>query len=527
MSRTIHDLQQGSDAWNAFRLTHFGASEAAAMLGLSRKVKRNELLHMKATGSAKEFSDWAQEHILDKGHEVEALARPNAETIAEEDFYPVTCSDGLISASCDGLNMADTIGFEHKQWNEEYAELVRQSIVPEEHMPQCQQCLMVTGAEKWLFMISDGTKERCVWTWVTPDPEWFNRIRAGWAQFAKDLAVYQPRELAEKPKAEPIMSLPVLNIQIRGEVAMSNLPAYRDAALQFIEQIKTDLQTDEDFSQAEATVKFCDEAEKKLQLAKDQALSQTASIDELLRTIDHIKEAMRRKRLDLAKLVEDKKKSIKETIISEARKAFADHLAGLEKEIAPLRLPVQNQPDFVGAARNKRTLASLHDAVDTALANAKIEVDATAKAIRGRLTWYREHAAGFEFLFADLPQIIGKADEDFVLVVNNRIAVRKQTEADKEAARAKEMAEQAQSAGFAVGGPVANTPQPAPGELPSASIFPSPSLSPLAPAAKRSMPSAAALVSALASFYQVDEATARSWLCAYDFGQLAPNRAAA
>ena len=31
----VHKLVQGSAEWHQFRLTHFGASEAAAMLGLS------------------------------------------------------------------------------------------------------------------------------------------------------------------------------------------------------------------------------------------------------------------------------------------------------------------------------------------------------------------------------------------------------------------------------------------------------------------------------------------------------------
>jgi predicted phage-related endonuclease len=506
MSRIIHDLQQGSEAWNAFRLTHFGASEAAAMLGISTKAKRTELLHMKATGSAKEFSDWVQKNILDYGHEVEAMARPLVEEMIGSDLYPVTCSDGQLSASCDGLTMDETIAFEHKQYAAALAESVRAGVLPEEYQPQCQQIMMITGAQKVIFVCSDGTRDNFASLEVLPDPAWWQRLRAGWNQFAADLAAYQPRELAEKPKADPIMALPALNIQIRGEVTASNLTAYRDAAERFIEQIKTDLQTDDDFAQAEATVKFCDESERKLQLAKDQALSQTASIDDLLRTIDHIKEAMRRKRLDLSKLVEDKKKSIKEKIISDARAAFATHLAGLEKEITPLRLPVQNQPDFIGAAKNKRTLASLHDAVDTCLANAKIAVDADAKAVRGRLTWFKENAKDFEFLFADLQQLIGKADEDFMLAVNNRIERHKQDEAAKKAAPVVVPVATAAA-------PAVPFPEPFPPQAKSAAPAP-------APAAKRGIPSAGALVAAVAAYCQVDQATALQWLEAYGFTTL-------
>src|SRR6185312_17185227 len=105
MERIIHNLVQGSPEWLQFRLEKFGASEAAAMMGLSPLVKRNELLHMKHTCMPQEFSDWVQKNILDYGHEVEALARPIVEEMIGEDLYPVTCSLGKLSASCDGLTM--------------------------------------------------------------------------------------------------------------------------------------------------------------------------------------------------------------------------------------------------------------------------------------------------------------------------------------------------------------------------------------------------------------------------------------
>src|SRR5450830_271314 len=136
LTREIHNLLQGSDDWHAFRFDHRGASEAAAMLGLSKKATRTELVRMKATGLAKEFSDWVQENILDHGHEVEAMARPLAERIIGEDLYPVTLSLGRASASCDGLNMAETIGWEHKQWNAELADAVAAGVLPDEHAPQ-------------------------------------------------------------------------------------------------------------------------------------------------------------------------------------------------------------------------------------------------------------------------------------------------------------------------------------------------------------------------------------------------------
>lgn len=426
----LHQLIQGSPAWLQFRLERYTAGEAAAMLGMSPYVTRNDLLEHKATGTAQEFSDWVQKHILDYGHEVEALARPLVEHMIGQDLYPVTASEGMYSASCDGLTMDETIAFEHKQWNTELAAAVAAGVVPDHHQPQCQQILMVTGAEKVIFVCSDGTPKNFVYTEVFPSPEWQARIRAGWEQFAVDLVNFERKEFAPKPQAEVIMQLPALSMQIRGEVAFSNLPAFKAKAEEFIASIKTDLTTDEDFANAEAQIKFCDNAEKALEQAKAAALAQTVDIDLLMRTVDHISEQLREKRLLLTRTVKDKKESIKYEILTGGKSALAVHIISLEAELAPLRLPAI-VADFAGAMKNKRTLESLHNAVDTTLANAKIEANEIAKAMRSRLSWYRANVAGYDALFADLQSLILKADDDFHLAVTTRINAQRAKEAEQ------------------------------------------------------------------------------------------------
>jgi predicted phage-related endonuclease len=442
--RQIHDLIQGSDSWLAFRQQHHGASEAAAALGLSTKVKRTELLHMKHTGTPKEFSDWVQKNILDYGHEVESLARPIIEELIGDELYPVTCSDGNLSASCDGLNMSETIAFEHKQWAQALAESVRNKILPEEHQPQCQQIMMVTGAQKVIFTVSDGTRDNLEYMEVYADEAWFERIRAAWLQFDRDLAEYAPQAIPEKPKAEAIMALPALAVQIRGEVITSNLPAFKSAAEKFIAGIKMDLATDEDFANGDATVKFCDAKEKEITIAMDAAIAQMASIDELMRTGNYVKDQLRTKRLALSKQIETRKTQIKETAVAERRQRYGEHVAGLNKELAVVAIDVP-VPDFVGAIKGLKTIASLYDKLDTALANGKIAADAAAKDLRAKVEWYRQHGA-YEFLFRDLQTLIQKPKEDFELAVTTRIEAHKQAEEKRKA----DEAEKAKAAAPAV-----------------------------------------------------------------------------
>lgn len=435
MERKLHKLQQGSPEWLQFRLNKFGASEAAAMLGLSSKVKRNELLHMKHTCLPQEFSEWVQKNILDYGHEVEALARPIVEEMIGDDLYPVTYSFGKMSASCDGLTMDGEIAFEHKQWNAALAEAVRSGELPEEYWPQCQQVMLVTGASKVIFVVSDGTRDNFESIQIEPSDSWFRHLQDGWAQFERDLAEYQPREIPETSKAEAIMALPTLAVQIRGEVITSNLPAFKAAAEKFIAGIKTELRTDEDFVQADATVKFCEKAEKDLEVAKNAAIAQTASIDELMRTVDHIREQLRTKRLALDKLVKSRKDQIKELAVAERRQKYAEHLADLNAELGDVNISVP-PPDFAGAIKGLKTIASLHNALDTTLANGKIAADAAAKDLRTKLDWYKPHADAYGLLFRDLQQIIQKPADDFQLAVMARIDEHKRAEEAKEKAKA-------------------------------------------------------------------------------------------
>ena len=432
--KQTHDLVQGTDAWDSFRLEHFGASEAAAMLGLSKKTTRNELLRMKKTGIAKTFSEWLQVNVLDHGHEVEALARPHIEKLIGEELYPVTCSDGKESASCDGLTMDDRIAMEHKQWNEALVAIVVAGQVPDEHMPQCQQVLKVTGAEKLIFVVSDGTPEKMVFVWVLPDPVWFERLRAGWAQFEQDLITYEPPEPVVEAVGRTPETLPALRIEVTGMVTASNLAQYREHALAVFADINRDLKTDQDFANAEKTVKWCGEVESRLAAAKQHALSQTESIDVLFKTIDDITAEARSTRLELDKLVKARKEARRGEIVAGGVKALADYVAALNTRIGKSYMP-SIPADFGGAIKGLRTFDSMQNAVDTALANAKIAASAMADRIQINLGTLRELAAGLPQLFPDTAQIVLKAPEDLTSLVKTRVAEHQAAEAKKEEAQ--------------------------------------------------------------------------------------------
>ena len=425
-NRVTHDCAQGSDAWHALRAKHFTASEASAMLGVSKYQTRADLLKRKATGLVEEV-DAATQRRFDDGHAAEAAARPIVEGIISDDLYPVTMTadvDGLpLLASMDGLTMLGDTGWETKLLNQGLRAAVEAGTLDEHYTVQMEQQLMVSGADRIYFTTTDGTPEGTFGMWYDPNPALRERIVAGWQQFAKDVAAYVPAPETVKPAGKAPDALPALRIEVTGMVTASNLAAFREHALAVFGGINTDLQTDADFADAERTVKWCKEVEDRLDAAKQHALSQTASIDDLFRTIDAIKEEARQKRLTLDKLVKAEKENRKAEIVAKAQQAMFEHLAALNGRVGVV---VPAQTNFGEAIKGLKSLDSMRDKVSGALANAKIE----ANAIADRIDANRKTVEDMSLL-PDFAAVCTKATDDFAALY----AMRKQQRADAEAKR--------------------------------------------------------------------------------------------
>lgn len=434
----ILDLQQGSEEWHRVRATRLTASEAPAMMGVSKYQSRNDLLKQKATGLTPDVDAHTQ-RLFDSGHATEAKARPIAESILNDDLYPVTCEDddGRLLASMDGLTMLEDVGFEHKLYSESLAAQVKAGELEPHYTIQMDQQMLVSGAEKILFMCSDGTEENCEYLWYERDESKFKPLLAGWAQFEKDLAEYEAPEV-EQPKATGTSpdALPALTIQATGMVTASNLDEFRAHAKAVLSEINTDLQTDEQFATAEKTVKWCKETEKRLATAKESLLSQTSSIYDALNTIDSVNGDVREMRLMLDKAVKQQKEARKLEILKSSNEAYAKHVTDIEYALTneggnwQVRLNVPN-PDFSGAMKGLKTMTSIQSACDDELARAKIKAHEAAETVRANILQLKENAFDYKFLFNDFGQICQKPAEDFAAIVKSRIADHKEAEQKK------------------------------------------------------------------------------------------------
>lgn len=389
----IVKVVQGTPEWHAHRATHRNASDAPAMLGVSPYKTRAQLVREYATAVAAEV-DKATQQRFDDGHSYEARARPLAEQIIGEELYPCVGADGRLSASFDGLTLLNDVAFEHKSLNEALREAMVDGCcgaeLPLHYQVQMEQQCMVSGCDKVLFMASvwegDTLREErhC---WYTPDADLRRRIIAGWEQFERDVEAERANPTVPPPPAPTGRTpdaLPALRIEVTGMVTASNLAQFKDAAIAVFQSIKTDLQTDQDFADAERTVKWCGDIEDRLKAAKDAALAQTESIDALFRAIDSISAEARAKRLELDKLVKHRKEQIRGEIVERARTSVIEHLRAINATLRQhvIALPASLAADIGGSIKGKKTLSSITEAADNAATTAKIALSQQAERVR-------------------------------------------------------------------------------------------------------------------------------------------------
>ena len=442
MTMIEHNFVQGSPEWHQHRATHYNASDAPAMLGGSPYKTRQQLMHEMHTGFTPEV-DPATQARFDAGHRFEALARPLAEEIIGEELFPVVVSAGKLSASLDGITMLGDAIWEHKTLNATLREAKARGLdgneLPMMYQAQMEQQLLVSGAERCLFMASawtdDGELIDEYHCWYQPTPDLRRQIVAGWEQFAADLAAYQPstETAAVLEPARTPETLPALLIEVSGSVVRSNLEPFRQHALAVIGEINTDLQTDQDFADAEATVKWLrDDVAAQLKAAKQHAMAQAADIDALFRAVDSVIEAADSKRLQLDKLVKTRKEQIRAAMISTAQAALDSHVVALNTRIGGHWIG-RTIGAFAEAIKGKRSLDSMRDAIDAELARCKIDTSAMADTLQANRETLRGTDDGHDwmFLFADFATVGLKPAEDFAAIAAQRIQLHKDAEAKR------------------------------------------------------------------------------------------------
>ena len=454
----IVNLVQGSEEWHQFRAEKFTASDAAAMLGFSPYKTRDELLQEKATGITEEVTPDKQ-RLFNRGHESEAAARPLIESELGEDLYPVTGFSKeweKIAASLDGATLVLDVIWEHKLWSEKLVAKIKDiEDLPDTHWPQVEQQLYVSGAEKCIFTVSDGTNEKRFEFVYVSIPERRKMVIDGWKQFETDLANYKPLAVKKESVGQVIRDLPSINYNIDKNtlVVSSDLSAYKEAALFLVEKSKEELKNDQDFADAEVRNKVFKKAEENLSNLIERVYGEVTDINEFAKDIDEIRENIRVARLAQEKQVKKRKEDIKRELVMAADTEFNSHVAQLNESLKTVRIHTSVMSTLAAAAiKGKKTFKSMQSAINDVVASAKIEANATADKYRANLETIAELGKDHEFLFNDKQSLVEKENSDLIAVVKSRIndyekqqeELRLEEERKKEVQKQRELEQQQQ-----------------------------------------------------------------------------------
>lgn len=341
--------------------------------------------------------------------------------------------------------------FEHKGLNKELRAALIVGEIPEDHRAQMEQQLMISGAEKCLFMASKwGDNDELIeelHCWYESDQSMRDRILQGWVQFAIDLEEYKRKLSAGEiapPSVEviaaPIRDLPSITYKMHGMALSTNLHQdVKPAILILVEQSKRPLETDQDFADLDALCKKFALAEDQCELIAAQVDAEFKDPDKFKKDLKELQEFMAQARIAGKKRVTSEKDTRKAKIISDARETYIAHVAALEVETKPIKLNLL-PPDFIGAIKGMAKLDNIKGKCDDIIASSKITADTAAKDVRAKLTWCKENADGFGFLFKhDLQSIIGIESEAFKATIKNRIREHQDAEAAKLEAQRVEM----------------------------------------------------------------------------------------
>lgn len=439
-------LKQTSEAWHNHRAHARNASEAAAVLACSPYMTRDELLHAMHTGIRPEPNEHEQRRF-DDGHAIEAMLRPVADEIVGEPLYPVVgveTVDGIeLSASFDGLTMAEDINWECKTLNDDLRAAMPHpgpdgndcAALPKCYRVQMEQQLAVCNGEKVLFTAGtqDGSDVRHCWYY--PDPPLRTEIIGAWKQFDIEREAYVPVEVLDKPvvAARGPDQLPALRSSVTGTLVLeSNVKEWEEAALVYIKGVAShELVTDEDFENGDAAAKWCDTSKTTLQGMRAQLMGATGDVNMAVGTIDRIIKELDTTRNNFEKAIKARKDARKLEIVSSGREALTAHLQACNARFTRPYMPTLDTrfTDFNLAVKGKSSLKSMQSAVNDQLAAGKIEANRIADGIDANVKFLNEQAGDmYRHLFADVATIVLKASDDFHTLVNLRITEHKAAE---------------------------------------------------------------------------------------------------
>jgi len=152
-----------------------------------------------------------------------------------------------------------------------------------------------------------------------------------------------------------LAAVPVLHVEAKGEVITNNVAEFREFIRTAISAINREPKTEEEFGQAMQDVQGLKNAEETIKAAKAKALADAESLQSLFATLDETTNEISQARLELEKLIAQRKEQVKAELVAEYLAKYT-----VDADLAERHL----RPRLQEAIKGKRTLESMKKALD-------------------------------------------------------------------------------------------------------------------------------------------------------------------
>lgn len=191
----IIDLEQGSDAWLAWRKTVITATDASVILG-NNPWDTPYKLCQKKLGLIEGIKS---NEAMERGKRLEPEARAQFIERYEIHMEPAVVESTefeFLGASLDGISILGSYILEIKCGGSKLHSMAANGEIPEYYKDQMQHQLLVTGAEKCFYYSYDGVDGICIE--VFPDPEFKKSFIPKARDFLKCMAFNELPPLQDK-----------------------------------------------------------------------------------------------------------------------------------------------------------------------------------------------------------------------------------------------------------------------------------------------------------------------------------------
>jgi len=200
------------DEWKKWRQNFIGASDMSVVRGKSPYKKRQDLLYDKINKNESEINQF----IAQKGHKYEELMRKKAELLLNTDLNPAWLESlvhPFLSCSLDGWSNDKKTLWECKLVGQKVFDEVRKTNrPPTKYEDQCQQQLLISGAEKLVFWCGVDNEDY-IYIDVFPDKKFQEEM-------IKDAKTFYNEWLENTPPPESIYPLIKEHFKINSNISL-------------------------------------------------------------------------------------------------------------------------------------------------------------------------------------------------------------------------------------------------------------------------------------------------------------------